>query len=665
MKNYIEFFFGIKDSLMFKTQKSHFLITAILIFSIVSLLLKDAEMTGDAEEYVLTTVAIANHGTPDIRLEDIQIARKLMPERYNPGLDVLADGVRRAQEVPKPGFHIGEDGRTYAIHFFVYSALAVIPFKILSFIELSPLKSFQITNLAMLLVVSASVFRWFASGHRTFLAVVLFMMCGGFLYWNWTGPEIVTAAAIFSGLILFGTGAPLAGAMLGGLAASHNPSAVFFFVFAPLISLLINYHNSDGILTCALKELKTRKVLAIGLGIALSSTPVLFNYTVFGVPSLIAVLATDIKLISFDRLISFFFDINQGMIIGIPGLLLGLVLYFLYQNNDLKKKQGNLQIIAVLVSCLAMMLAFAIPALAAGNWNSGANGVMRYAYWASSPLLFFLIWLIRVRPEFPNIIIVLILVVQSIAMLSANSYNILKFSIPARLVMKYAPAWYNPEPEIFIERTQQREIPIDVQKIYMHGDLSNPRKILFNLRNLNVATQLCGENRELSNLNNYTRGSNSWVYLNGNINCKKIGTQIFPPTKAYGVEEFEEGNQFQLISGWSKLEYGTPEWTGVWSVGDKSTLRILLSPSFKPDHLSIDAQYLKSQFIQVKINGLDYGWLNLSETLIEFKKPVDNEIFIELTYDDATTPPTDPSDTRRLAIFLNKAVLTRSLIADH
>ena len=45
-----------------------------------------------------------------------------------------------------------------------------------------------------------------------------------------------------------------------------------------------------------------------------------------------------------------------------------------------------------------------------------------------------------------------VVLVQSIAMLSARSYGYIEFSPPAKWVMQHAPGLYHPEPEIFAER---------------------------------------------------------------------------------------------------------------------------------------------------------------------------------------------------------------------
>jgi hypothetical protein len=64
------------------------------------------------------------------------------------------------------------------------------------------------------------------------------MASGGILYGNWCSPEMVTAAALLAGMILFVRGHPLAGGLLAGVAAMQNPSLAFFSLFAPLFAML-------------------------------------------------------------------------------------------------------------------------------------------------------------------------------------------------------------------------------------------------------------------------------------------------------------------------------------------------------------------------------------------------------------------------------------------
>ena len=98
------------------------LLALVVVFSF-----SRSKLQGDVDEYLLMTIAIANHLSPDIRLDDIHRAQALLPEHA--GLfQATADGMVEHKQVPKPGFYRANNDAVYAIHFFSYSALAALPF---------------------------------------------------------------------------------------------------------------------------------------------------------------------------------------------------------------------------------------------------------------------------------------------------------------------------------------------------------------------------------------------------------------------------------------------------------------------------------------------------------------------------------------------------------
>lgn len=63
-----------------------------------------------------------------------------------------------------------ERGGHYAIHFFDYSALAAIPFKILDGLGTPPFKAFQFVNMAALTILVLALYRFSGTVRRTVFA---------------------------------------------------------------------------------------------------------------------------------------------------------------------------------------------------------------------------------------------------------------------------------------------------------------------------------------------------------------------------------------------------------------------------------------------------------------------------------------------------------------
>ena len=301
---------------------------ALLLAAVLAVfaLAAPAMPSGDFEEYAVMTVALAAHGTPAIGMDDVHRAQQLAPA-FGAPYNALAEGMRANREVPRYGYQHGAGGGLFAIHFFGYPALAALPFRLLQTAGMAPLKSFQVVNLSFVFVLGLCLFRLFGSAFKAAAGLILFMLCGGVLYWNWTSPECMSAAALLSGLILFSTGAPRAGGLLAGLAAMQNPPIALFAGFAPLMHAALHYRPQDGWRAALRNALRAPNLVGLLLLLALALLPILFSLWQFGVPSLIAKYSTSPELIGMNRMGSFFFDLNQGMLVGVPALLAALALW--------------------------------------------------------------------------------------------------------------------------------------------------------------------------------------------------------------------------------------------------------------------------------------------------------------------------------------------------
>ncbi|WP_288378429.1 hypothetical protein, partial [uncultured Massilia sp.] len=87
-------------------------------------------------------VAIADHGTPDIRTQDVARMRTLLPGLFVEPYNQLEQGLRDAAAPLLTGFVRGRDGDVFAIHFFGYPLLAAAPFKLFEALGLPPFKAF-------------------------------------------------------------------------------------------------------------------------------------------------------------------------------------------------------------------------------------------------------------------------------------------------------------------------------------------------------------------------------------------------------------------------------------------------------------------------------------------------------------------------------------------
>jgi len=600
---------------------------------------------GDGVEYTVGTVALADHGSPDIRLQDIARARVLLGAEYRDPLDLLERGMRAGEQDVYAAFTRGRHGDVYMIHFFGYPLLAAAPFKVFELVGVAPFKAFLAVNLGAVFLLGLALRHFFGNGsgaeRRAWAALGLFMLCGGALYWRWSSPECVSAALLLAGLLLFASGAPGRGALLAGVASWQNPTILFFFGFAPLLLLCLDWRAGLG-LAANLRALATRRNLAgLALGMAVFAVPPLFNLLEYGVPNIIAKKFSDPSLVGAERLFSFFFDLNQGMSIGLPGLLAALLLWRRAMDARLRRMG---------VAALLFVLALALPALAVLNWNSDAAGMMRYAFWASMPLLFVLLAMLRER-AWPAPLVIGVGLAQALAMAHAASYPYVAFSPLARQVLAHAPALYHPEPEIFAERAGHHDNYIEPGKVYSYRIDGVPVKTLFNLANPQRDAALCGSGATIAPDNASVDSTRGWRYIDGPVRCVAGALA----QRSFRFDELRDRAQVLLETGWSTPEANGPGWNGVWSDGAHSRLVLQLG-ALRPREILIDGAYFEDRGrTRVRVNGADLGWRRLDRDGALALTPAaagHGRLVIELEHEAPRSP--GAADPRRLAFFLRE-----------
>lgn len=473
---------------------------------------------GDVAEYAVETVALATHASPDIRLADVDRTLQLAPNLGGP-LGLLRQGMAAGDEKVYPAFLRGRDGKVYSIHALGYPALAAAPFKLLERLGLAPFKAFQVVNYAAVFILGLALRRFFGSPWRAMFGVALFLGCAGILYLDWTSPECLSAACLLAGLLLFLCDAPIAAGLLGGVAGLQNPTLVFFFVFAPLLKLQLDYDADRGPAANLRAQLTRRNVAGLLLGVAVYALPSLFSLAIFGVPNVIAKYFTRPDLIGATRLVSFFFDLNQGMILGIPGVAAALALWGWRSGAGLRRSQATLAL------CLLFTLALMLPSLAVPNWNSGAAGVMRYAFWAAMPVVLALLLRLRAQPRWPQALVAALVLVQAGAMWHASTYAYTRFSPLAKMALAWAPYRYHPEPEIFAERAGNNDDYIWPDKVYTFKEAGLVQKTLYCPADARSDALLCGAGAAPGPDNHVVESTHGWRYIDGPVRCRPATAQ--------------------------------------------------------------------------------------------------------------------------------------------
>lgn len=481
-------------------------LTAAFVYA---LLAWPAVHNGDVSEYTVTTVALANHATPDVRLSDLEEAQRRLPWMKDGFAEIDSD-LRHQPGVVHLPFAKGRGDAVYAIHYFAYSALAVAPFKLLPLVGLDAFKCYLALNLFFVLLLGLTLRRVLDDNLKAAAALGLFLYCGLWSYLRWSSPEVVSAAALLMALLLYGSGAPLRAGLLVAIGAMQNPSIILAFGFLPLLRLALNWQAGRGWrahLRAAIPDGRHFAGLLLGGLLALSAP--LWNQIQFGTPSIIGQQFTRPDLFTAARLHSLFFDLSQGMIIGVPALLVLLLAW--------AARQGW----RPLLVCAALTLAMALPALPVINWNSGAQGVMRYAVWGAMPLLGAFVWLLRERRRW-LLAVLPVLALQWFVTGALERFRYVEFSPLAVRVMVHAPRWYNPDPELFGERVKHTDSYIDSREAYTFSYKGRAAKSLYHPATPESVRALCGAGLTPSADNDVQDVNHGWRYINGPVKCQPL-----------------------------------------------------------------------------------------------------------------------------------------------
>lgn len=383
---------------------------------------------GDAIEYIYTTEAFSNHCTPFITSDDIYQS-DLILKKKEPREDYIPSHIW--------GFVLSKQKKYVAMHFWGYSLICT-PFKaIFEIFGINPYLCFKATNI--LLFICVAFYLLFYSSIKEFLAyllIIIFFFSGTLYYIPWTHPEIYTSVLFFLSLISIYDKRLNLSVLFASLASFQNPPIIFVLPFVGIYHIII--YGFDF-----------RKIIQLVLVGSISLFPFVFNFIHFGSMSSVSDFI-DYNKVGLSRLHSTFLDINQGVIVNIPVIF--IVTFFFLGKNIYKKRLSFLDLLPVIAIIIS------IPTMPQANWNMGQSVISRYAYWISVPLLLYsIIQLSRLKRNFYYLIPITIFQIIWSVSIKRGDWHYVNHKQLAYYILQNHPSLYNPEPEIFAERTLHRE----------------------------------------------------------------------------------------------------------------------------------------------------------------------------------------------------------------
>lgn len=496
-----------------------------IFLAIAGIAMVNTSLTGDGYEYMLTMHALFEHASPNITLADVDSLKQSAGGMPNYGgtladlMPLLHEHLLAPEKTPAYTYTImpNDAGQFYGIHFGLYSLMALPFYALLKAFGMHPYYAFTLLNLAF--CAGACLYIRRAMPERSSLAMLLFLLSGTPFYLNWTGPEVVTASCVLIACLAALRGQAGLAILLAGLAASQNPPIFLLIPFAVAYRVLIVRYPKLQWPDSVAPAVGKRELILAAAGILLTLAPYAFFQWVFGTPSVIARDFNDPAFITAARLFSLFFDLDQGMVVGSPGLLLALLLGLVLLPGQMRSRW-----LAVFALVLGVVILMALPALSTINWNSGCVVMARYSYWLSMPLL--AVTLLAARLSSPKSGVALLLGGAALQVVVFFSTGLLgektiyyKHLPPARWALSHFPERYNPEAEIFHARTQEAVIlPLPKDSITVFSANGKPTKIMRHQSNRNAPAGLCPAGSELRG-ENVRPVSREWEYLHAPFKC--------------------------------------------------------------------------------------------------------------------------------------------------
>lgn len=417
---------------------------------------------GDIIEYYGVTESIINHQSLDLTKED-----------QNNLSDKLGAGYFQ-----NPEYYIqGLNGYRYPVHFVAYSLLNIPTRLFLELFGQNPIKTFRITNLIILALISFITTKYFLKSIFQKVIFVIFVYLSPIIYHLvWPGPEVFISSLLLLSIFLFFNKKYITAIVFSAAASWQSQPLIFIPLGFLCFYLYQEYKN--GLL---LKKISSAFLLFFIF------IPNIYYFFIFGQFSAWSKLSgVGFNNFSLQKLFELYFDLNIGLFFYLP------VVFIIGIYQLIKRFRKDMRYLLILLQIILVSIFY----LTNTNWNNGSSGFgpTRYSIFLIPFLIFFSLEFFR-KSSIHHKILVLFLASQ-LFILSFNGFlmpdldNSKKHTPYATFFLNNFPNLYNPTPEIFIERTSSKEGGQWETSIYKYQGQCKKAYVL--TTDLNKAVEECG-----------------------------------------------------------------------------------------------------------------------------------------------------------------------------
>lgn len=406
-------------------MRKHFKIIIFTAFSVILLIycaIMPFPISGDGPAYLNMAVSFSNHHSFDLRQSDLDFI-------YH-SLQLTGDYADYYDKFTKINFVEALNHKLYNWHFGLYSFFASLFIPIFSWLNLKISSVFPFCNALFLLLLLYRInFREGLDAKEKFWLNLIILLGPTWYYLAWTGPEMFCFSLLFMGALEYRQNRKIAACLFMSLASLQN-ALIMFFPFFIIIEEIVKKRQID------------RQILYKILISCICFIPFIVDWLRFGVFSIIANSFYDYQTFSLKKTLCLFFDLNFGMIVYIPMILLTFIfLCFRRDKNCLK--------------ALPVLLLMAFINSSGTNINHGVYLIERYSFWMMAVVF------VATLDFFARLDLKKLRAAAAIFILTTTLpcflynyfyFDYLHFGPVARLALNLRPSLYNPDPEIFAER---------------------------------------------------------------------------------------------------------------------------------------------------------------------------------------------------------------------
>jgi hypothetical protein len=411
-------------------MQKHFKIVLFAISSMVLLIycaITPFPISGDGPAYINMAVSFSNHHSFDLRQSDLNYIFNSLPftEDY-------ADYYNRYTKI---NFVEALNHKLYNWHFGLYSCIASFFIPVFSFLKLNISSVFPFCNALFLSLLLYWInFRAHLNSRERFW-LNLIILCGPTWYYlAWTGPEMFCFVLLFIGALEYKENKKTIACLLFSAASLQN-SLIMLFPFFIVLEEIIGKRRID------------KQVLYKILIACICFIPFVFDWLRFRAFSIIANSFYDYHTCSLKKTLYLFFDLNSGMMIYIP-MILSVFVFLCVRKDKYCLKAGFVLLVMAAINSSGT------------NINHGIYLIERYAFWMMAVVFVATLdFFSRLDTgKFKAAVAAFILTTTMPCFLyNYFYYDYLHFGPVARLVLDLRPSLYNPDPEIFAERTLHQD----------------------------------------------------------------------------------------------------------------------------------------------------------------------------------------------------------------